>query len=95
MFFKGTITDTTYGRAVRTLIFTSAKRLKRHLEHTNLPSTHFVRTVHVLNEVNNALVIPPSRIGCATYHIYYKIFHICLQLKIGFRRSRVFRDVQD
>ena len=47
LFFKVYITELIYERTLRTLIITSAERLKKLFVHRKYRGTHFVRTIHV------------------------------------------------
>ena len=66
---KGNIAHLTSGIALRRLIVSSVKRLKRLFVHAKYIGTNCVRTVQVHNKFNDAIVSPKIRAECATRQI--------------------------
>ena len=58
--------ELTYKQALWTLISSSVKCLESVLVHAKFRISRFVRTIHVPNKVNFALLKPFIRLECAT-----------------------------
>ena len=92
--FKWNNAHLTRRLALRTMINFFFKRLKSLSVRANDNGSHFVRTIHVPNKFNNAIVIPKSRRECATPRRCSHYFHTCLLSKDGSCRGGDFRDGQ-
>ena len=77
---------------MRTVIIASAEGLKRLFVQAKFTRTLCIRTIHVPNEKNNAVVIPTTRGECATHRKSPQIIHTYLQRNIGSRRAGDFHD---
>ena len=83
LFFKGSSAHLTRGRALRTLIVASFKRLENVFVHAKYIRTPCIRTMHVNTKFSNAFVTPTTRGKCTTQRISSQFLHTCLQRKIG------------
>ena len=66
LIFKKNIEHLAHRRALRTLIIASAQRLKSLFVQATFSETFCIRTIHVSNENNSAIVKPTMRGECAT-----------------------------
>ena len=94
MLFKENFAHLTRGLALSTLIFTSIKRMKSLFVHANYARQHYVRTLHVPNKFNNAIVIPTLMGEYATHRNCSQYFQKRLQCNIGSCRGGEIRDGQ-
>ena len=90
--FKRNVTHVTHRRTMRTLVIASAERLKKLFLQAKFTRTLCIRSKHVPNDINSALVILPIRGDCATHCNGFQIFHTCLQRNFGSCRDGEFRD---
>ena len=79
--------ELTNGCALRTLLITSIATVNSRFPHAKLLRTHFVRPLHVPNEVKNAFVIPTIRPECVTQRDCFQMFPISLQPNISSYRD--------
>ena len=80
LIFKRNIAHLAHRRTLRTLIITSAKRLKSLFVQAKFTQTLCIWTIHVPNENNSAIVIPTIRGECTTHCNCSQLFHTCVQL---------------
>ena len=62
--------------------------------HAKFPGTQFAWTIHVINEIKNALLMPIIKLECATHLNCSKLFQSYLQRNIVSCRGGNFRDVK-
>ena len=92
LIFKRNTAHLDYRRALRTLIITSAERLKNLFVQAKFTRTLCIWSKHVPNENDSAFVIPTTRGECATHRNCSQFFHTCLQRKIASCRDGKTRD---
>ena len=80
---KKIFTELTYGRALKTLIFTFAEKSKSFFEHAKSFATLFVRTIQVSNKINDANLMPIIRLKRATHRNCSQLFQNCWERNIA------------
>ena len=91
LFFKGITAHRTRGLTLRTFIVVSGERLKSLFHHVKHIRAHCIRTKHVPNKFNIALVIPSMRGECLAHHYCTQLIHTCLRPNNGSCRDGEFR----
>ena len=89
---KRNIAHLAHRRSLRTLIIASAERLKSILVQTKCTRTFCIRTKHVPNEINSAIILPTNRGESTSYCKCSQFLPTCLQRNIGSCRSGDFCD---